>query len=65
MPCLHVFSEEGDMLELNAGESGARFLLIAGLPLKEPVARYGPFVMNTQGEIKQALIDLQEGTFVK
>jgi len=42
-----------------------RFLLISGKPLGEPVARYGPFVMNTEGEIRQALIDLQRGTFVK
>jgi redox-sensitive bicupin YhaK (pirin superfamily) len=42
-----------------------RFLLISGKPLKEPIARYGPFVMNTQDEIQQALKDLKNGTFVQ
>ncbi|MGZ7117508.1 MAG: pirin-like C-terminal cupin domain-containing protein, partial [Methanobacterium sp.] len=42
-----------------------RFLLVSGKPLKEPVARYGPFVMNTSEEIEQALKDLRDGTFVK
>jgi len=42
-----------------------RFLLISGQPLNEPIARYGPFVMNTQAEIEQALEDLRSGTFVK
>jgi redox-sensitive bicupin YhaK (pirin superfamily) len=42
-----------------------RFLLISGKPLNEPIARYGPFVMNTQPEIEQALEDLKNGTFVK
>lgn len=54
---------QGDHLELVAGSEGARLLLIAGLPLKEPVARYGPFVMNTPQEIQQAFIDFQNGRF--
>lgn len=41
-----------------------RFLLVSGQPLGESIARYGPFVMNTRGEIEQALRDLREGTFV-
>jgi len=41
-----------------------RFLLLSGKPLGEPIARYGPFVMNTQKEIEQALEDLRKGTFV-
>jgi redox-sensitive bicupin YhaK (pirin superfamily) len=53
----------GDHLELLAGAEGARLLLIAGLPLREPVARYGPFVMNTQAEIQQAFVDYREGRF--
>lgn len=53
----------GDHLELIAGSEGSRLLLIAGLPLREPVARYGPFVMNTQAEIQQAFRDYQEGRF--
>ena len=54
---------QGDHLELIAGSEGARLLLIAGLPLKEPVARYGPFVMNTPQEIQQAFVDYQNGRF--
>ncbi len=42
-----------------------RFLLISGQPSHEPIARYGPFVMNTQEEIEQALRDLRNGTFVR
>ncbi len=63
-PNLVIF-DDGDSLNVRAGNKGARFLLISGKPLGEPVARYGPFVMNTQGEIRQALVDLQSGTFVK
>ena len=44
-------------------ESGAELLLIGGVPLNEPVARYGPFVMNTPGEIRQATVDYQSGRF--
>ncbi|MGH8491520.1 MAG: pirin family protein [Moraxellaceae bacterium] len=54
---------QGDHLELVAASAGARLLLIAGLPLREPVARYGPFVMNTQEEIHQAFRDYQAGRF--
>ena len=43
---------------------GARFLLVSGAPLGEPIARYGPFVMNTREEIQKALQDLRDGTFV-
>lgn len=60
---LVVFSD-GDTLEIRAKQTGVRFLLISGMPLNEPVARYGPFVMNTPEEIQQALIDLRNGTFV-
>lgn len=60
---LIVFSD-GDFVKIKAGASGARFLLISGKPLNEPVARYGPFVMNSREEIYQAVDDLRSGTFV-
>ncbi len=63
-PRLVVFGD-GDGVQAQAGPQGARFLLISGLPLGEPIARYGPFVMNTRAEILQALDDLRAGTFVK
>ena len=53
----------GEQLIVNAGTNGARFILVAGRPLREPVARYGPFVMNTKEEIMQAVVDFQEGKF--
>lgn len=53
----------GSTIELQAGAQGARLLLIAGRPLREPVARYGPFVMNTPAEIQQAFVDYREGRF--
>lgn len=58
---LAVFSD-GDFVELSA-KTNSRFLLIAGKPFNEPVARYGPFVMNTQEEIKQAFEDYRAGKF--
>ncbi len=54
---------DGDALALEAGDEGARFLLIAGKPLGEPIARAGPFVMNTEQELRQAFIDYQSGKF--
>lgn len=54
---------DGDSIEVAADEKAARFLLVSGAPLNEPVARYGPFVMNTQAEIRQTLQELQQGTF--
>jgi redox-sensitive bicupin YhaK (pirin superfamily) len=63
-PKLAAFGD-GDQVDLQAGPQGARFLLVSGLPLDEPIARYGPFVMNTRAEILQALDDLHNGTFVK
>ena len=55
--------QEGDAVRVEAGESGVRFLLIAAEPLVEPVARFGPFVMNTQEELIQAVRDFQGGRF--
>jgi redox-sensitive bicupin YhaK (pirin superfamily) len=58
--------EDGDDLEVKASaDSSVRFMLMAGAPFKEPIAPYGPFVMNTQEEIQQAFIDLRNGTFVE
>lgn len=54
---------QGDTLRIESGEQGARLLLIAGKPLKEPVARSGPFVMNTQAEIMQAYNYFRRGNF--
>ena len=53
----------GDLLRLRAGDAGARLILVAGRPLREPVARHGPFVMNTREELMQAFVDFQEGRF--
>ncbi len=60
-----VLFEGGDEVVIHAGEDGIRFLLVSGEPLKEPVAWYGPIVMNTQGELRQAFDELQRGTFLK
>ena len=57
-----VFERDGDTVVI-ASEKGAELLLIGGVPLDEPVARYGPFVMNTPGEIRQAMLDYQSGHF--
>ncbi len=53
----------GDALPLQGGTQGARLILVAGRPLREPVVRHGPFVMNTRQELMQAFIDYQEGRF--
>ena len=55
--------EEGDHVDVKAGAAGARFLLVAARPLNEPIARYGPFVMNTKTEIEQAINDFNGGRF--
>jgi redox-sensitive bicupin YhaK (pirin superfamily) len=57
---------DGDHVRIQAGlGSAARFMWIAGAPFNEPIAPYGPFVMNTREEIMQALADLRNGTFVQ
>lgn len=53
----------GEHLRLQAGAEGARLIVVAGRPLREPVARHGPFVMNTRQELMQAFVDFQEGRF--
>jgi len=59
------FLSPGDRVEVRADAGGARFLLLAGRPLKEPIAQYGPFVMNTVEEIEQAIADFQSGKFTQ
>jgi redox-sensitive bicupin YhaK (pirin superfamily) len=60
-----VVFDRGDEVTVQAGEEGIRFLLISGRPLEEPVAWYGPIVMNTQAELRQAVSELRDGTFIK
>jgi redox-sensitive bicupin YhaK (pirin superfamily) len=60
---LAVFSD-GEIVTVKTTDTPVRFLLLAGKPLHEPVARYGPFVMNTREEIAQAIEDFQRGTFL-
>ncbi len=55
----------GDEVTVQAGEEGIRFLLISGAPLEEPVAWHGPIVMNTQEELRTAMRELRNGTFIK
>jgi redox-sensitive bicupin YhaK (pirin superfamily) len=59
-----VLFDRGDEVTVQAGEKGIRFLLVSGRPIEEPVAWYGPIVMNTQEELQQALSDLRDGTFI-
>ena len=60
-----VLFDRGDEITVQAGEEGIRFLLVSGKPIEEPVAWYGPIVMNTQEELRQAVTELQSGTFIK
>lgn len=55
----------GDEITVQAGEQGVRFLLISGAPIDEPVAWHGPIVMNTEAELRQAIRELNNGTFIK
>ena len=59
-----IMFDEGDQIEVST-EQGVRFMLMAGAPIREPIAPYGPFVMNTDAEIRQALFELRNGTFIK
>jgi redox-sensitive bicupin YhaK (pirin superfamily) len=60
-----VVFDRGDELTVQAGDEGVRFLLISGKPIREPVAWYGPIVMNTQAELDQAVRELRAGSFIK
>ena len=60
-----ILFDRGDEVIVQAGDEGIRFLLVSGKPLEEPVAWYGPIVMNTQEQLQQAFLELREGTFLK
>jgi len=60
-----VVFDSGDEITVTAGDQGIRFLLVSGRPLQEPVAWYGPIVMNERSELQQAYAELQNGTFIK
>jgi hypothetical protein len=60
-----VLFDGGDEIVVQAGDEGIRFLLVSGKPLEEPVAWYGPIVMNTQKQLDQAMAELRAGTFIK
>ena len=60
-----VLFDRGDEVVVQAGDEGIRFLLVSGKPIEEPVAWYGPIVMNTQAELQQAFSELKDGTFIK
>ena len=60
-----IVFDRGDEVTVQAGPDGIRFLLVSGTPLEEPVAWYGPIVMNTKAELQQAIEDYRNGTFIK
>ncbi len=60
-----VLFNSGDEVTVQAGDEGIRFLLVSGKPIEEPVAWHGPIVMNTQAELRQAVAELRNGTFIK
>ena len=60
-----VLFDRGDEVTVEAGDEGIRFLMVSGQPIAEPVAWYGPIVMNTKAELKQAVDELNDGTFIK
>ena len=60
-----VLFDRGDEVMVQAGDDGIRFLLVSGRPLEEPVAWYGPIVMNTQQQLQQAFEELERGIFLK
>jgi redox-sensitive bicupin YhaK (pirin superfamily) len=60
-----VLFDSGDEVTVQAGDEGIRFLLVSGQPIQEPVAWYGPIVMNTKEELQRAVAELNDGTFIK
>ncbi|MGH7568699.1 MAG: pirin family protein, partial [Gemmatimonadales bacterium] len=60
-----VLFDRGDEVRVQAGDAGIRFLLVSGRPIEEPVAWYGPIVMNTDEQLRQAYAELRDGTFIK
>jgi quercetin 2,3-dioxygenase len=60
-----VLFDSGDEVTVHAGDEGIRFILVSGKPIKEPVAWYGPIVMNSQAELQQAFTELHSGTFIR
>jgi quercetin 2,3-dioxygenase len=60
-----ILFDRGDEVVVQAGDQGIRFLLVSGRPIEEPVAWYGPIVMNTRAELQQAYQELQNGTFIR
>src|SRR5262249_26960643 len=59
-----VLFDRGDEVVVQAGDEGIRFLLVSGKPIAEPVAWYGPIVMNTEQELRDAYAELRAGTFI-
>ena len=60
-----VLFDSGDEIVVQAGDEGIRFLLVSGQPIEEPVAWYGPIVMNTDEQLRKAYAELRDGTFIK
>ncbi|MDE3109094.1 MAG: pirin family protein [Acidobacteriota bacterium] len=60
-----VLFDRGDEISVSAGDEGIRFLLVSGKPIEEPVAWYGPIVMNTPAQLRQAVAELEKGTFIR
>jgi len=60
-----ILFDRGDEVTVQAGPDGIRFLLVSGKPLQEPVAWYGPIVMNTQEQLQEAFDELKQGNFLK
>ncbi len=60
-----ILFDDGESIRVTTEAKSVRFLLVSGRPLREPIAWYGPIVMNTEDELRQAFSDLQNGSFIK